>query len=39
MAEMLRPVAPHRIAIVIEHNPLNPVTRHIVSRCAFDAKR
>jgi ubiquinone/menaquinone biosynthesis C-methylase UbiE len=37
MAEMLRPVVPHGIAIIIEHNPLNPVTRRIVSRCAFDA--
>jgi hypothetical protein len=22
---------------VIEHNPFNPITRRIVSRCAFDA--
>jgi SAM-dependent methyltransferase len=37
MAEMLRPVAQRGIAILIEHNPLNPVTRRIVARCAFDA--
>jgi SAM-dependent methyltransferase len=37
MAEMLRPVVPRGIAILIEHNPLNPITRRIVSRCAFDA--
>ena len=36
MAEMLRPIRPGGAAIVIEHNPLNPVTRLIVSRCAFD---
>lgn len=23
--------------IIIEHNPLNPVTRYVVSKCAFDA--
>jgi ubiquinone/menaquinone biosynthesis C-methylase UbiE len=37
MAEMLRPLRPKGAAIVIEHNPFNPITRHIVSRCAFDA--
>jgi ubiquinone/menaquinone biosynthesis C-methylase UbiE len=37
MVEMLRPLRPHSAAIVIEHNPFNPITRHIVSRCAFDA--
>jgi len=37
MAEMVRPVAPRGVTILIEHNPLNPVTRRIVSRCAFDA--
>jgi len=36
MADMLRPIRPGGAAIVIEHNPLNPVTRLIVSRCAFD---
>jgi ubiquinone/menaquinone biosynthesis C-methylase UbiE len=37
MQEMLRPLRVKGAVIVIEHNPLNPVTRHIVSRCAFDA--
>lgn len=37
MAEMLRVVRPEGAVVVIEHNPLNPVTRHIVSHCAFDA--
>lgn len=37
MAEMLRPLRHGGIGLIIEHNPLNPVTRHIVSRCAFDA--
>jgi len=37
MTEMLRPVVDHGLAIIIEHNPFNPVTRRIVSRCAFDA--
>jgi ubiquinone/menaquinone biosynthesis C-methylase UbiE len=37
MEEMLRPLRVKGAVIVIEHNPLNPVTRHIVSRCAFDA--
>jgi ubiquinone/menaquinone biosynthesis C-methylase UbiE len=37
MAEMLRPIVPRGVVILIEHNPLNPVTRRIVSRCAFDA--
>jgi ubiquinone/menaquinone biosynthesis C-methylase UbiE len=37
MLEMLRILRPMGAVIVIEHNPLNPVTRRIVSRCAFDA--
>jgi SAM-dependent methyltransferase len=37
MAEMLRSLREGGIAIIIEHNALNPVTRRIVSRCAFDA--
>jgi ubiquinone/menaquinone biosynthesis C-methylase UbiE len=37
MAEMMRAIRPNGAAIIIEHNPLNPVTQHIVSRCAFDA--
>jgi ubiquinone/menaquinone biosynthesis C-methylase UbiE len=37
MLEMLRLLRPKGAVIVIEHNPLNPVTRRTVSRCAFDA--
>jgi ubiquinone/menaquinone biosynthesis C-methylase UbiE len=37
MTEMLRVLRPGGAVIVIEHNPLNPATRYIVSRCAFDA--
>jgi SAM-dependent methyltransferase len=37
MLEMVRALRPEGAVIVIEHNPLNPVTRRIVSRCAFDA--
>jgi SAM-dependent methyltransferase len=36
IAEMLRVLRPGGAAIIIEHNPINPVTRYIVSRCAFD---
>jgi SAM-dependent methyltransferase len=35
--ELLRPLRYGGLAIIIEHNPTNPVTRYIVSRCAFDA--
>jgi SAM-dependent methyltransferase len=35
--EMMRVIRPGGVAIFIEHNPLNPVTRRIVSSCAFDA--
>jgi ubiquinone/menaquinone biosynthesis C-methylase UbiE len=35
--EMLRVLRSGGAAIIIEHNPINPVTRYIVSRCAFDA--
>jgi SAM-dependent methyltransferase len=37
IAEMLRPLRRNGLVFIIEHNPMNPVTRHIVSRCAFDA--
>jgi hypothetical protein len=33
---MARVARPGGIVLVLEHNPLNPVTRYIVSRCAFD---
>lgn len=36
MAEMHRVTADGGIAIVIEHNPLNPLTRLAVNRCEFD---
>jgi SAM-dependent methyltransferase len=37
MTEMLRILRSGGVAIIIEHNPINPMTRYIVSRCAFDA--
>jgi SAM-dependent methyltransferase len=36
IGEMLRVLRPGGVAIIFEHNPLNPMTRFIVSRCAFD---
>jgi SAM-dependent methyltransferase len=36
IGEMLRILRPGGVAIIFEHNPLNPMTRFIVSRCAFD---
>lgn len=35
-AEMLRVLRPGGLALVIEHNPWNPVTRHIVNTCPID---
>lgn len=35
--EMARVTRPGGIVAIFEHNPLNPLTRHIVSRCPFDA--
>jgi SAM-dependent methyltransferase len=34
--EMARILKPGGLAVIIEHNPLNPVTRHIVRTCALD---
>jgi ubiquinone/menaquinone biosynthesis C-methylase UbiE len=34
--EMLRVLRPGGISIVIEHNPYNPLTRHIVNTCPLD---
>ncbi len=34
--EMLRVVRPGGLAVVIEQNPLNPLTRLAVARCTFD---
>jgi SAM-dependent methyltransferase len=36
IGEMLRVLRPGGVAIIFEHNPLNPMTQFIVSRCAFD---
>jgi SAM-dependent methyltransferase len=36
IGEMLRVLRSGGVAIIFEHNPLNPMTRFIVSRCAFD---
>ncbi len=36
-AEMKRIVRPGGLALVFEHNPLNPLTRRAVSNCEFDA--
>jgi SAM-dependent methyltransferase len=35
-AEMARVVRPGGLAVVIEHNQLNPLTSYAVSRCVFD---
>lgn len=35
--ELARVVRPGGIATIIEHNPLNPLTRLAVARCEFDA--
>lgn len=36
VAEMERVVRPGGLVAVFEHNPLNPLTRRVVSRCEFD---
>ena len=36
IAEMRRVVRPGGLVCVIEHNPLNPLTRLAVARCEFD---
>ena len=36
MAEVGRVVRPGGLAIIVEHNPLNPVTRHVVNGCEMD---
>jgi SAM-dependent methyltransferase len=36
-AEMRRVVRPGGLVTVFEHNPLNPLTRRVVSNCDFDA--
>jgi ubiquinone/menaquinone biosynthesis C-methylase UbiE len=37
VAEMKRVLKPGGLAVVFEHNPLNPLTRRVVSNCEFDA--
>ena len=36
VAELARVVRPGGLVVLIEHNPLNPLTRLVVSRVAFD---
>lgn len=36
VAEMARVVRPGGMVVVFEHNPFNPLTRWVVSRCALD---
>ncbi len=36
LAEMTRVLRPHGLMMIVEHNPLNPVTRLIVSRTPVD---
>jgi SAM-dependent methyltransferase len=36
VGELARVVRPGGVLAVVEHNPLNPLTRLAVSRCAFD---
>jgi SAM-dependent methyltransferase len=36
IGEMLRVLRSGGVAIIFEHNPLNPMTQFIVSRCEFD---
>lgn len=35
-SELHRVVTPGGLVVVLEHNPLNPLTRWVVSHCAFD---
>ena len=37
VADMVRVTRPGGLVCVIEHNPLNPLTRLAVNRCPFDA--
>ena len=36
VGEMLRVLKPGGVAMVFEHNPFNPLTRHVVNNCPFD---
>ena len=35
-AELARVTRPGGVVVIFEHNPLNPLTRAVVSRCEFD---
>ncbi len=37
LTEMRRVLKPQGLAMVLEHNPYNPLTRLVVNRCPFDA--
>lgn len=37
LAEIQRVLAPGGVLMIFEHNPRNPLTRHIVRRCPLDA--
>lgn len=36
LAQLGRVTRPGGLVVVLEHNPLNPLTRHVVNRCPFD---
>lgn len=36
VAEMARLARPGGLVVIWEHNPWNPLTRHVVARCSFD---
>jgi len=37
LSEMHRVLKPSGLAVVFEHNPLNPLTMRVVNNCPFDA--
>ena len=36
LSELARVTKPSGLVVTVEHNPINPLTRIVVSRCAFD---
>ena len=36
VGEIHRILRPNGLFVIFEHNPLNPLTRHVVNRCEFD---
>jgi ubiquinone/menaquinone biosynthesis C-methylase UbiE len=36
MSEFFRVLKPGGLAVIYEHNPYNPMTRHVVNSCPFD---